>query len=106
VFSEAGVRTGAAIARTDGIVMVLTRSAVFACLLQHPQLETLAALLGPGMRAEVILEGQADKKEAVVLLTRGTAIHRARRRPSCRSPIPRQSKAARSVVAPSWASPE
>jgi CRP/FNR family cyclic AMP-dependent transcriptional regulator len=38
LFSEAGVRTGAAIGKTDGTVMVLTRSAVFSCLLQHPQL--------------------------------------------------------------------
>jgi hypothetical protein len=35
--------------------------------------ETLAALLGPGMRAEVLLEGEADKKEATVLLTRGAS---------------------------------
>jgi CRP-like cAMP-binding protein len=38
LFSEAGVRTGAAIGKSDGTVMVLTRSAVFSCLLQHPQL--------------------------------------------------------------------
>lgn len=38
LFSEAGVRTGAAVGRSDGTVMVLTRTAVFSCLLQHPKL--------------------------------------------------------------------
>jgi CRP/FNR family transcriptional regulator, cyclic AMP receptor protein len=38
LFSEAGMRTGSAIAQTDGAIMVLTRSAVFACLLQRPHL--------------------------------------------------------------------
>ena len=38
LFSDQGVRTGSAVACSDSTVMVLTRSAVFACLLQHPEL--------------------------------------------------------------------
>jgi len=38
LFSDEGLRTGSAVACTDSTIMVLTRSAVFACLLQHPEL--------------------------------------------------------------------
>ena len=38
LFTDTGRRTATAIARTDGIVMALTKKAVFTALMQHPQL--------------------------------------------------------------------
>jgi len=38
LFSDTGRRTASAIARTDCVLMVLTRTAVFSALLQHPRL--------------------------------------------------------------------
>ena len=38
LFSEAGRRTASAVAKTDCVVMSLTKSAVFSALVQHPQL--------------------------------------------------------------------
>jgi CRP-like cAMP-binding protein/multidrug resistance efflux pump len=38
LFTDTGRRTATAIARTDGIVMTLTKKAVFTALMQHPQL--------------------------------------------------------------------
>jgi CRP-like cAMP-binding protein len=38
LFSEMGRRTATAVAKTDCVVMALTKSAVFSALVQHPQL--------------------------------------------------------------------
>jgi CRP-like cAMP-binding protein len=38
LFSETGRRTASAVAKTDCVVMSLTKSAVFSALVQHPQL--------------------------------------------------------------------
>lgn len=86
LFSEAGVRTGAAVCRTDGTVMVLTRSAVFSCLLQHPQLGvhllrliTLRMLqnagLAPALEPETpTAAGQRKPRGVWGFLTSGTGL--------------------------------
>jgi len=71
LFSNSGRRTATAIARTDGLVLVLSKKAVFAALLLHPQLGihllklvTVRLLQNGGLRDEQLVPA-ADRPASV-----------------------------------------
>lgn len=69
LFSASGRRTASAIARTDGLVMVLSKKAVFGALLHHPQLGihllklvTVRMLQNAGMRDQLVAVDEPKPK--------------------------------------------